>query len=78
MISNYLAWICLAFLLCCFPNESIEIGLILGLRLKTLFLNAVLFVYSYYFYLKLGWALWPHGLKPPPFKFTPIQDRTDV
>jgi len=42
MISSYTPWLLLAILIYSFPNESLEIGLILGLRLKTLFLNAVL------------------------------------
>lgn len=78
MISFYTYCFFLFILFICFPNESLEIGLVLGLRLRTIFLNAVLLAYSLYFYIKLTWGLRSSGLPVPPFSFTPIQHRDNV
>ena len=78
VISIYGPWLLLVVTVYCFPNESLEIALILGLRLKTLLLNAVLLALSFYFYIKLAWAFRSNGMKAPAFSFTPIQNRSDV
>lgn len=78
MISFYTFWFFLAITILCFPNESVEIGLVLGLKFRIMFLNAVLLAYSLYFYIKLAWDFKSRGLPVPPFSFTPIQQRDNV
>lgn len=78
MNQQYLLWLVLVSLFVCFPHEATEIAAILAVKTKIVFLNAVLFLYAYFIYIRIAWALKSQGIRVPPFKFTPIESRNDV
>lgn len=75
MYPSYLLLAALVVLLGLYPDDFWPALVFVAVQVKTLCLNLVLLVTSYWFYIKLSRELRSLGLEAPPFKFIPIQDR---
>jgi len=71
-------WLILASVLICFPDETHQTILMIAIKSKIFVVNCILLASAFVIYLRITWALQSKGLKVPRFKFTPIEQRSDV